>query len=317
MKEKTIRIGTRESRLALIQAETVQDELKKNGYKTEIITIKSDGDIDLTTPLYQLGITGIFTKTLDAALLSSRIDIAVHSMKDVPTQMALGISQAAVLKRGPYQDILIYKDAKVVEDWSLNNNIPQHPTTNIGIIATSSTRRKAQWLHRYPGHTVGDLRGNVQTRLNKLKEGPYQAVILALAGLHRLESIPTLSIDLDWMLPAPAQGAIMVVCKTEDSYALNACEALNHKETATMVGIERTFLQALQGGCTTPIGALAITKEKHILFKGNMALTDGSLIASIEKEFPLNADNGYATEAALELLNNGGKEIIEKLNYAK
>ncbi len=219
-----LRIGTRDSQLAVWQATLVQTELSLKGISAELVYIKSDGDIDLVTPLYELGVQGIFTKTLDAALLNNRIDIAVHSMKDVPTQLAKGLQQAAVLPRASYKDILVYKgDENVLFDelgfvngeWSMINN--QSLTTHHSplTIATSSVRRKAQWLHHYPNHTLDNLRGNVNTRMRKLEESNWNGAIFAAAGLERIDLRPAHSIDLDWMLPAPSQGAITIACRTK------------------------------------------------------------------------------------------------------
>lgn len=158
--KKTIRIGTRDSELALWQAHTVKSQLELLGYDTELIPVKSTGDLILNKPLYELGITGIFTKTLDIAMLNGDIDIAVHSMKDVPTALPKGIVQAAVLKRAAVSDILVHKG----DINFLNEN------KDITTIATGSLRRKAQWLHKYPNHQIVDLRGNVNTRLQKLSE---------------------------------------------------------------------------------------------------------------------------------------------------
>jgi len=155
---KTIRIGTRDSELALWQAKTVQQKLENLGYSTELIKLKSTGDLVLNKPLYELGIVGVFTRNLDIAMLNEEIDIAVHSLKDVPTILPKKIIQAAVLKRANYNDILVFKD---------NVEFMSQPK---GIIATGSLRRTAQWLHRYPTHRIVDLRGNVNTRLQKLKE---------------------------------------------------------------------------------------------------------------------------------------------------
>ena len=210
---KVLQIGTRDSQLAVWQATHVQQLLAAKGFASELVYIKSEGDIDLVTPLYEIGVQGIFTKTLDAALLGKRIDIAVHSMKDVPTQLAKGIVQAAVLKRASYKDLFVYKDASIVNDWQLTEPSLDAPSAAAGIIATSSIRRKAQWLSRYPNHTIENLRGNVNTRLRKLAEHNWNGAIFAAAGLERIEVRPGNSIELDWMLPAPAQGAIMVVCK--------------------------------------------------------------------------------------------------------
>ncbi|MEO6330614.1 MAG: hydroxymethylbilane synthase, partial [Ginsengibacter sp.] len=161
-----LKIGTRESELAVWQAKQVQALLKQNAAEAELIFINSEGDIDLITPLYEMGVQGIFTKTLDVALLNKRIDIAVHSMKDVPTQLPQGIRQAAVLQRGSYKDLLVFKNADVINHWQLStesihstlkDTAINPPSGDGGIIATSSIRRKAQWLHRYPHHTIENL----------------------------------------------------------------------------------------------------------------------------------------------------------------
>ena len=192
---KLIRIGTRASALALWQAHTLQDLLNAKGYATELVPIKSDGDLDLVQPLYEMGTVGIFTKTLDAALLNNRIDIAIHSMKDVPTQLPEGIQQAAVLERGPVLDVLVKKANAVAFE---------NPAT----IATGSLRRKAQWLAQYPNHNIVPLRGNIQTRLTKLKDGTWDGAIFAEAALVRLDTKTERVEILDWMIPAPAQGAL-------------------------------------------------------------------------------------------------------------
>src|SRR5215203_2476056 len=212
---KILRIGTRDSQLAVWQATLVQSLLKEAGVASELVYMKSEGDIDTVTPLYSLGVTGVFTKTLDAALLNNRIDIAVHSMKDVPTQLAQGIRQAAVLKRASYKDIFVYKQsADFLADFSSE-----------ATIATGSVRRIAQWLNRYPHHKVENLRGNVNTRLRKVQDNDWNGAIFAAAGLERIHLRPRKSVDLDWMLPAPAQGAIMVVCREEDDISFDACQS--------------------------------------------------------------------------------------------
>jgi len=198
--QKIIRIGTRESQLALWQANKVRKELAELGYESEIVPIKSTGDIILDKPLYELGITGVFTKNLDIAMLNGDIDIAVHSLKDVPTVLPEGIVQGAVLKRANYNDILVLKDT---EEFFGQPN---------GVIATGSLRRKAMWLNRYPTHKVVDLRGNVNTRLQKLQDNDWNGAVFAAAGLERIGKRPKGAINLSWMIPAPAQGAIMVAC---------------------------------------------------------------------------------------------------------
>src|SRR5579871_6827399 len=270
-----IKIGTRESQLAVWQATLVRNLLAEQHIASELILIKSEGDIDLKTPLYEMGVQGIFTRTLDAALINSKIDIAVHSMKDVPTQLAYGIEQAAVLKRGNYKDILVAKG----ELSALNDQLSSNPSISNYqpslTIATSSIRRKAQWLHRYPHHRIENLRGNVNTRLKKLAENNWDAAIFAAAGLERIDLRPDNAIELDWMLPAPAQGAIVVVCREDDKNCLDACAHFNDADTALCAAIERDFLRALMGGCSTPISALASVVDGQAKFEGNILSTDG------------------------------------------
>jgi hydroxymethylbilane synthase len=306
--EKIIRIGTRESQLAVWQATTVQQLLLQQGYKSELVYIKSDGDIDLVTPLYALGVQGIFTKTLDAALLSNKIDIAVHSMKDVPTQLAEGIVQAAVLKRASYKDILVYKDASSIVNGQLS--------IENSVVATSSIRRKAQWLNRYPDTQIENLRGNVNTRLQKLNDNNWTGAIFAAAGLERIGLRPENSIELDWMLPAPAQGAIMIVCRKGEAFYMDACAELNDADTALCTRIERDFLKVLMGGCSTPISALAIIENNGINFKGSICSLDGKEKIEVTKELKTTDANELGTIMAGELINNGGKQILESIRNA-
>jgi hydroxymethylbilane synthase len=312
----SLKIGTRESQLAVWQATLVKDLLKQHGVDSELVFIKSEGDIDLKTPLYEMGVQGIFTKTLDAALLSNRIDIAVHSMKDVPTQLASGIAQAAVLKRGSYKDILVVKGelSVVSNELSASTSLTTHysPLT----IATSSIRRKAQWLHRYPNHRIENLRGNVNTRLQKLQTENWDAAIFAAAGLERINLRPQNSIELDWMLPAPAQGAIMVVCRVEDDDAKEKCFLLNDEVTALCTKIERDFLRTLLGGCSTPISALAEIEEDELFFRGNILSIDGKQKQEIEKILPFEMATHIGKEAAIEILQNGGQEIADTIRNA-
>ncbi len=205
---RVIRIGTRDSELALWQAHAVKTQLESLGYQAQLVSVKSTGDLVLDKPLYEMGITGIFTKTLDVAMLNGLVDIAVHSMKDVPTLLPKGIVQTAVLERASSQDILVAKGTPNFDEAC--------------VIATGSLRRKAQWLHRYPTHQVVGLRGNVNTRLQKLENSDWQGAIFAKAGLERIAVLPENYIDLDWMIPAPAQGAMVVVALENDSFCKEA-----------------------------------------------------------------------------------------------
>ncbi|MEC4048094.1 hydroxymethylbilane synthase [Flavobacterium sp. SUN046] len=296
---KIIRIGTRDSELALWQAHTVQKQLNDLGYKTEIIAVKSQGDIILDKPLYELGITGIFTKTLDIAMINGQVDIAVHSMKDVPTALPIGIVQGAVLERANILDILVYKG-----------------TTDFleseGTIATGSLRRQAQWWNKYPNHTVVDLRGNVNTRMQKLQDSDWNGAVFAAAGLERIHLKPDSYINLDWMVPAPAQGAMVVVAMAEDEYVLDALSQLNHIETEICTYIERQFLKTLEGGCTAPIGALARYNEKDdtIEFTGVLLSIDGKEKLEINKTVDISEWKKLGFISAQEILNNGGAELM-------
>lgn len=302
MAEKTIRIGTRDSELALWQAHTVQKKLNDLGYKTEIIAVKSQGDIILDKPLYELGITGIFTKTLDIAMINGQVDIAVHSMKDVPTALPIGIVQAAVLERANILDILVHKG---------NTDFLEAEAT----IATGSLRRQAQWWNKYPNHKVVDLRGNVNTRMQKLQENDWDGAVFAAAGLERINLKPENYINLDWMIPAPAQGAMVVVAMAEDEFTLDALSQLNHIETEICTYIERQFLRTLEGGCTAPIGAITTYNEKEdtINFKGVLLSIDGKQKLEIEKVVDISEWKKLGFNSAQEILNNGGTALMAEI----
>lgn len=299
---KTIRIGTRDSELALWQAHNVEKRLNDLGYKTEIIAVKSQGDIILDKPLYELGITGIFTKTLDIAMINGQVDIAVHSMKDVPTALPIGIVQAAVLERASTLDILVYKGSL---DF-LNEQ---------GTIATGSLRRQAQWLSKYPTHKVVDLRGNVNTRMQKLQQSDWNGAVFAAAGLERINLKPSNYIDLDWMIPAPAQGAMLVVAMQKDAFTRDALSQLNHIETEIVTYIERQFLKTLEGGCTAPIGALAKYNEEEdtIHFQGVLFSLDGKEKIEIDKIVPVEEWKKLGFYSAQEILNNGGIKLMSEI----
>jgi len=296
---KIIRIGTRDSELALWQAKTVQQKLKKLGYDSELVPVKSTGDLILDRPLYELGITGVFTKTLDIAMINGQVDIAVHSMKDVPTTLPKGIVEAAILERAETEDILIHKN------YTPNNK----PAT----IATGSLRRQAQWLNKYPEHNTVDLRGNVNTRMKKLAESNWQGAIFAAAGLKRIGLTPEETISLDWMIPAPAQGAMLVVAMENDSFCKEALSKLNHKQTEICVHIERDFLRKLEGGCTAPIGALATIEDHNIHFEGALFSLDGKQKIALSKKCSIIDSVGIGELYAKEILTQGGTELMTKI----
>lgn len=300
-----IRIGTRDSELALWQAKTVQQQLEQLGHKTQLVPVKSEGDIVLNKPIYELGITGVFTKVLDIALLNNHIDIAVHSLKDVPTELPKGIVQAAVLKRGNVKDVLVYK------------NNEEFLSQKEAVIATGSLRRKAQWLHRYPTHSLVDLRGNVNTRLQKLKDNEWNGAVFAAAGLGRIGLTPEETIPLDWMIPAPAQGAVMIVALAEDEETRAICAEINHEETQICTTIERQFLRLLEGGCSAPIGALATIKNEEVSFHGVLLSLDGKKKLEVKRVEKLGRHHQIAKYCSDFIVERGGKRLMEQLKPAK
>ena len=297
---RPIQIGTRDSALALWQANKVAGLLEKYKQSNVLHPVKSEGDLNLTQPIYQMGISGVFTRGLDAALLRGEIDIAVHSMKDVPTTLAEGLEVVAVLERGAWEDVIV-----------------KSPPNGASVVATGSLRRKAQWLRRNPNHSITGLRGNVQTRLEKVSNNPWLGGIFALAGLERLE-IKDLEVEvLDWMLPAPAQGAVVVVAKSGRTDLKEALALINHSNTALEAQLEREFLRQLEGGCSSPIGAIAKVDDEEVLFKGGLFSLDGTKAVTIEKR---TTRSNAVSEVSLwvnEVLKSGGEEILKELRDGK
>lgn len=301
---KIIKIGTRDSELALWQAKIVQSQLEHLGHKTQLVPVKSTGDLVLDKPLYELGITGIFTRTLDIAMLNNDIDIAVHSLKDVPTLLPKGIVQAAVLKRGNVKDTLVFKDNE------------EFLGSKDAVIATGSLRRRAQWLNRFPTHTITDLRGNVNSRLEKLENSDWNGAIFAAAGIGRIGIRPEDAINLDWMIPAPAQGAIMITALEDDEETRAICAELNHEETEICTTIEREFLNKLEGGCTAPIGALAYIKDEEITFTGVLLSPDGTKRIDVTRVKKLGEHNDIAQYCADFVIERGGKRLMDSIKDA-
>ena len=293
-----IKIGTRASKLAVWQAEQVQTLLQKINISSSIIKIKSSGDKDLSKPVYELGITGVFTKEIDLALLNNEIDIAVHSLKDVPTKLPLGVMQGAVLQRGSELDIIVPNKAL-------------KPKENT--IATGSLRRKAQWLNKFKTDNIVEIRGNVQTRLRKLNENNWNGTIMAKAGLERLDILPKDYQDLNWMVPAPAQGAISVQNLTINSSITEVLKQINHVETELCTNIERSFLNKLEGGCTAPIGAHAKIVHSSIVFRGILLSVDGKDKIEINEVHKLDKTEDLGERLAKKIISLGGDRILNSL----
>lgn len=299
---KNLRIGTRDSALAMWQAHLVAEEIEKSGFKTELVAVKSPGDKDLQTPLHQFGSTGIFTKILDDALLRRDVDLAVHSLKDYPTQGLPEITLPAVLARGPHEDILVYN--KAPEDWQAGEEI---------MIATGSIRRIAQWKHRYPHHQTTGLRGNVQTRLKKLRQENWHGAIFARAGLQRVKLLPQNHRILDWMLPAPAQGCVAATCLKDDEPTVQVLRKINHRNSDICAQAERLVLNRVEGGCSAPVGALAKISAGKLFLSAAVLSLDGTEKIEAQAQGSSDKWQSIAEKVANSLLDQGASRIMATL----
>ncbi|RVU36411.1 hydroxymethylbilane synthase [Hwanghaeella grinnelliae] len=285
-----LRIGTRGSPLALAQAYEARDRLLEAhpGLSVEIVEIKTTGDKVQDRPLAEIGGKGLFSKELDAAQLENRVDIGVHSMKDLETHMPDGIVLAAFLPREDVRDALICPTVSRLAD------LPEG-----AVVGTSSLRRQAQILAMRPDLKVVPFRGNVQTRLRKLAAGEADATLLAMAGLNRLsmEDIAATALEPEELLPAVAQGAIGITTRAGADEILDLLAPLNDPETAWRVTAERAFLAELDGSCRTPIGGLAEAKGDQVRFRGVVARPDGSGMMAVERNGPVAEAVAIAAEA--------------------
>lgn len=300
---KKLRIGTRSSKLALWQATTVQKLLFEKNIESELIHIQSTGDVTQDIPLHQIGGVGLFTKALDDALLNNEIDCAVHSCKDLPSTLHAEIIIAAHLQREDPRDIVVCKQDSTT---FISENIN-------AVIATGSVRRKAQWLSKFPNHQLVDLRGNVDTRLKKLQDNPWHGAIFAYAGLKRLNIQPEKHFFPEWMIPAPAQGVVAVVCKKNDRATLEILAAVNHEPTAFTTTVERDFLRLMDGGCIAPIGALATIQQEKINFKIAVHNSDGTKEIALHFEEAIEHYAELGKRAYEAAKAKGAVEIISTL----
>ena len=285
----------------------MQDELNALGQTSELVLIASEGDKVLDTPLPLIGGKGVFTKALDDALIVGKIDLAVHSHKDIPTELPEGITICSVMERGnPFDVLVVRKDSDFLNDKDYT-----------GLIATSSNRRKSQWIDRYEKHSTCNIRGNVQTRIKKLRESNWDGAIFAAAGLERLELSHEIAMILDWMIPAPAQGAVAVVCRENDKKMVTVCQEFHHKETALCTSIERDFLNKLNGGCSAPIGAYAKVEEGMLKLQAVVMDPNAEIKIEVKLEKDAMLAHNLGIEAAQQALNSGAKDIIDKLPKEK
>lgn len=304
--QKLIKIGTRKSMLALAQSNWIKGLIEERypDVTVELVKIVTKGDKILDVPLAKVGGKGLFVKEIEEALLSREVDIAVHSMKDVPSELPPELHLGIITKRENPVDAFISNKYGSVEE------LPQGAK-----VGTSSLRRKAQLFKLRPDLIIEDLRGNLDTRLRKLDEGQYDAIILAVAGLNRLNLSDKITsyFNAEQMLPAVAQGAVGIELRKEDKELLEALMFMNHEETAIAVHAERGFLERLEGGCQVPIAGFATVQDGQVALTGLIASVDGKEI--LKKSATGSPEGAEAMGRALaeELLGMGGKEILEEV----
>ncbi len=300
-------IGSRGSKLALWQAEQAKAWLFELHPEIDvrIEIIKTTGDVK-TDPLSVIGGKGVFTKELEDALLDGRIDLAVHSLKDLPTLLPDGLAISAICKREDPRDALVVRDELKARAGSILN-LPEK-----AVVGTSSQRRVAQLKSLRSDVVVKDVRGNVDTRIRKLDEGQYDVLILASAGLRRLELTDRINaaISVDEMLPAVGQGAIAIETRADDAFVLETTGELNHRETRLACLAERAFLRSLGGGCQFPIAAHAIIEEEQLKLDGLVAAPDGARILRDQLSGPADNADEIGSSLAAQLIEKGAHSLL-------
>ena len=287
------------------QAQRVVENLENAGVATTLVPVKSAADLDLQTPLHAFGEVGIFTKMLDVALYEDQIDLAVHSLKDYPTTIPEDLILPAVLPRGAHQDVLIPRESTAFMDDARGE----------ATVATGSIRRIAQWKYHFPRHSMAPLRGNVQTRLRKLEESSWQGAIFAQAGLARVNLLPRNYVALDWMLPAPAQGTVGIICRRGDQKIVKQLQAINDPATSTRIQAERAFLNEVEGGCSAPVGAFAEIRSGNISLEAAVFELDGSKRYFRQVSAPVEQAEKLGRETARQALAAGADRVMEKLRH--
>ena len=306
MSKKVVKVGTRDSILAMWQTQFVVDELKKvtDQYEFEIISLKTKGDKILDVALAKIGDKGLFTKELEVGLLAGEIDFAVHSMKDMPTALPEGLQISSMLKRhNP-------ADAFVSDKYNSFMELPEGAK-----VGTSSLRRRAQLLHARPDLDIHDLRGNVQTRMRKMREENFDGIILAAAGLERLEMFGDIKEELsyDICLPAVSQGVIGVETRENDEEIIGLVQLVNDRTAEICVKAERALLRSLEGGCQIPIGAYAELNEDTVVLEGMVGSLDGKTIIRESITGTAEQCESLGETLANRLSELGGKAILEEI----
>jgi len=297
-----LRLGTRKSKLALWQANFVKEKLEALGCKVELVPITTTGDKILDAPLAKIGGKGLFVKEIENALLAGEIDLAVHSLKDVPMIIPEGLTLSAITEREEPYDVLISRNGKRLEELPFG-----------AVVGTSSLRRQVQIKRRRRDLKVEILRGNVDTRLRKLKEGLYDAIVLAHAGVKRMGFSGEVSQVLKDFIPAVGQGSLAIETRAEDERVINFVKVLNHEESWLSAVCERAFLRELQGGCQVPIGAYAWIEGDRIKIKGFISDLEGERFLEGYEEGSLQEAEEVGKRLAQRLLREGGEEILKEI----
>lgn len=306
---RTIRIGSRKSQLALVQTYWVQEQLQKAfpDRTFEVHTMSTQGDKILDVALAKIGDKGLFTKELEVGMLQNEIDFAVHSLKDLPTRLPEGLMLGCVTERENPADALVVHEQH--KDKQLDS-LPEG-----AVVGTSSLRRLAQLRHHYPHLSFKDVRGNLNTRLAKLDAGEYDALILAVAGLHRLGMADRVHqvIPAEVSLHAVGQGALGIECRSDDAEVLTLLKALEHQPTAYRCYAERAFLRELEGGCQVPIGVDTQIEGDTLTLKGIVASLDGQRLAKDSVTGATTDAEALGTELAKKLRQQGAQEILDEI----
>ncbi|HKJ80056.1 MAG TPA: hydroxymethylbilane synthase [Prolixibacteraceae bacterium] len=306
MKKKIIRIGTRGSQLALYQAELTKKTLleKFPEIKVNIEIIKTKGDKILDVALSKIGDKGLFTKELETALLENQVDIAVHSLKDLPTTLPDGLKLGAVLPRAEFRDALVSKDGRKLNE-----------LTSEDTIATSSLRRKAGLMRINNKFKIVDIRGNVNTRLRKMEEGHCDAMIMAAAGLQRLglDKYITEILEPEDFVPATSQGVIAIESRADDAETDAFLNAINHNETWNSIEVERGFLRSIEGGCQVPVGCYTETNGDNITITGFVATLDGNTYLLEKESGPITDGKLIGEKLSSKLIERGAVKILDEI----
>jgi hydroxymethylbilane synthase len=306
MNNKTIKIGTRGSKLALWQAERVKAGLTTAfpGLMAEKVIIKTKGDVFLDVSLPNIGDKGLFTREIENALISGEIDLAVHSLKDLPTELPDGLVIGGMLPRGEVRDVLLSKEGKKLSDMTGEDRI-----------ATSSLRRKAQLLHFNPRLNIIDIRGNVDTRIRKMNEGYCDALVMAGAGIIRLgyQDLITEFLAPDLILPAVSQGAVAIETREDDEAVMQLIDAITDEDTWLITMAERAFLRTLEGGCQVPVGCYCEKQDEKLKITGILAGVDGKTLIRKSADCLLDEASEKAIGLAQAILDDGGQAILQQI----